>query len=102
MASIRIYSTNHFVCAASIVSRWNILTSAYCLFSLSNYLTDIRIYTGINSSTDVNGNAFEIDHLIFHPRFMTPEAMTSINRFDIVIVKVSNDKWFIHGQLFTY
>ncbi|XP_011497640.1 PREDICTED: chymotrypsin-2-like [Ceratosolen solmsi marchali] len=86
VVSIRNYTTNSFICAGSIISQWNILTAAHCLFLLQNY-NDVRIYSGTSSSSSINAIHHGVDYVVFHPDFaFNPEQNLFLH--NIAIIKV--------------
>ncbi|XP_011497376.1 PREDICTED: chymotrypsin-2-like, partial [Ceratosolen solmsi marchali] len=86
IVSIRVASSNQFLCAGSIISHWNILTSAQGLYNY-NY-SDIAIYAGIKSSKNTDGTKFQIANVTFHPKFKELMKLTLIYNYDIAIIKV--------------
>jgi secreted trypsin-like serine protease len=88
MVAFRYIEDNHLFCGGAIVSRWNILTSAHCLFREQSTFSRIRIYTGVSRTTDISGPTHEIDHIDFHPLFTGRKCQDEMNLYDIAVVTV--------------
>ncbi|XP_011497639.1 PREDICTED: serine protease 44-like [Ceratosolen solmsi marchali] len=86
MVSIRTFQTNQLICGGSIISRWNILTAAHCLYVFDNDYTDVRVYSGTASSIEMYGFNYQIDHVYFHPQFNFLN-LNGVYLHDISVVK---------------
>jgi hypothetical protein len=72
------------------------------MYELRDFIPQIRIYAGINSSKDLNGNVYEIAKLVYHPDFLKSQTFSAVFRFDIAIIKVSKNNFLILGKLYDY